>query len=121
VRTLARAALVALLLGLATAASAQVITGGVRFNLAPELVAEVSVESPAFDLLGIRTGGVIKANARTDFEDAQATVQAGIMLTLLPDASEWGLSLQVLTRVLFSTREDTRIGPEVGLALYRAF
>jgi hypothetical protein len=105
-----RVALVALALTLASTASAQIISGGVRYD--PEgFTATVNLELPAFDLLGFRAGPVVAVTGLSRSYGLGLEASAGLSFAFVHAGAGWLLDVgwAALVRDGFPLRHGPRV------------
>jgi len=132
-RLLAVLAVATFLPGVATAQSAPaagdvagwlagttMVSGGVRFSLAPLIVLELSFEQPVYTSPeGWRAGGVISVRGNTDLRSAEAHVLAGLTATFPVEGA--AVSAQLLWREILSSSSSARGSPELNIAFQKSF
>ena len=114
--------LLVLALGLAFSAEAQARwSGGVQYELGGDVTTVWTVEWPAFDLLGLRAGPSVTADARVGPTGYGASLSAGVTVALVPPRAAWAAMLDLTYRVILTSGERARTAPSIGLYLTGAF
>lgn len=113
-RTLLAVALAAML----GTASAQLWGLGVQYRFGGDATANLTLEFPAVDLLGVRAGPSVSTRAHAGPDGYGAAVLAGVTLAFVPSVpGVTAIMLEVNYEVLLRSGEAARYGPTIGLYL----